>query len=98
MVGPISSSRISRRTCLRAVGGALGGAAWSHISRSRSWGDEGAAAPKRDPQVIERAAALTRECIVIDAYNCGAYAKHRHEPAGWFSQRGAAQVDLIKAI
>jgi len=52
----------------------------------------------RDPALAERAQTLMREAIVIDAYNCGAYSKHRHEPTGWFNRRGPTQVDLIKAI
>src|SRR5438045_1719836 len=62
--------------------------------------DEPKTSPKveRDPALAERARKLMRDAIVIDAYNCGAYSKHRHEPTGWFNQRGPTQVDLIKAI
>lgn len=56
------------------------------------------AKPKRDSALAAKAAALTRDAIVIDAYNCGAYSKHRQEPTGWFSERGPTQVDLVKAI
>lgn len=56
------------------------------------------AAPQRDPKLTERALKLMSESIVIDAYNCGPYSKHRHEPLGWFSQRGPTQVDLVKAV
>jgi membrane dipeptidase len=93
-----SDKRMSRRACLRAAAGAVGGAGLAQIGARCGWTGEGAPEPKRDPELIERAAALTRDSIVIDAYNCGAYAKHRQEPAGWFSQRGPAQVDLVKAV
>lgn len=53
---------------------------------------------KRDPELAKRARQLMRDAIVIDAYNIGAYSKHRHETAGWFSRRGATQVDLVKAF
>jgi membrane dipeptidase len=56
-----------------------------------------AADPERDPAVIERARRLMQDSIVIDAYNCGPYSKHRHEPLGWFSRRGPTQVDFVKA-
>ena len=45
----------------------------------------------------ERAEALTREAVVIDAYNCAGGLRCQ-EPPGWFARRGEAQVDLIKAI
>lgn len=83
---------ISRRDCLRGIGGAaalvqLGDVAWSEEKEI-----------KRDPALAERARKLMRDSIVIDAYNCGAYSKHRHESTGWFKRRGPTQVDLVKAI
>jgi membrane dipeptidase len=85
--------RVSRRDCLR---GLVGTAAAAQLG-----GVAVADPPKpieRDPSLSERARKLMREAIVIDAYNCGAYSKHRHEPTGWFNRRGPTQVDLIKAI
>lgn len=88
-----NSSAVSRRTWLRGA-----------VGTSVAWqlGRRGAAAePKivaHDPELAARARRLMRDSIVIDAYNCGAYSKHRHEPTGWFNRRGPTQVDLIKAI
>lgn len=89
---------VSRRSYLRRTLGMAGAAALG------SWPGNGARAadpteqPKRDPALIERALKLHRDALVVDAYNCGAYSKHRHMPTGWFSERTPSQVDLPKAI
>lgn len=84
---------ISRRDCLRGLAGAAVIARLGEVGLAQQ-----PAKAERDPALTERAHRLMREAIVIDAYNCGAYSKHRHEPTGWFNRRGPTQVDLIKAI
>lgn len=84
---------ITRRECIAKLAGVASVTQLGTIALSRE--------PKpteRDPALIDRARKLMRESIVIDAYNCGAYSKHRHESTGWFNRRGPTQVDLIKAI
>src|SRR3954469_5848527 len=87
----------SRRTFVRGLGGTLGAFA---LAPAAPPAPAGGTAPKpgNDPGLPARARALMRDAIVIDAYNCGAYARHRQEPPGWFTERGKAQVDLIKAL
>lgn len=90
---PFSGEHLSRRDCFRrAVGAAalaqLGTAAFADKPRTLN----------RNPEVAKRARQLMRDAFVIDAYNNGAYSKHRHETTGWFSRRGATQVDLVKAF
>jgi len=87
---------ISRRECLRQTASVAALSTLSTLSNRVV-----AAEPKetkRDPALAEKARQLMRESIVIDAYNCGPYSKHRHESTGWFNRRGPTQVDLIKAI
>jgi membrane dipeptidase len=99
MFSEYSGRTMSRRGCLRVVTGALVvGSFLDRLGEPARSQQPTKAITQRDPALIERAANLMRDAIVIDAYNCGAYAKHRQEPTGWFSQRGPTQVDLIKAL
>jgi membrane dipeptidase len=106
MIDQIDGVATSRRRFLRAAAAAAGATA-TFGSRRRASADEptkpaanaaGDAKTERNPELIERARKLMRESIVIDAYNCGAYSKHRHESIGWFNRRGPTQVDLVKAF
>lgn len=84
---------LTRRTCLRTL------AALPAVAQLGEFACGQEPKPvERDPALAERARKLMREAIVIDAYNCGAYSKHRLESTGWFNRRGPTQVDLIKAI
>lgn len=88
----------SRRTFFRGIGAALGAAALPPTVAPSAPAGEKPKAFNKDPGLTQKARDLVRDAIVIDAYNCGAYAKHRQEPPGWFTERGKAQVDLIKAL
>ena len=94
-----ASGTLSRRDCLRLTGGALGAAAVAAGPAAAHPPSGAEVRPQVDVNaaVSARALALTRDAIVIDAYNCGGSARHRETP-GWFARRGEAQVDLIKAI
>ena len=49
-----------------------------------------------DFDLRQKAVDLTRNAIVIDAYNC-AGGRRIQEPTGWFNKKGSTQVDLVKA-
>jgi membrane dipeptidase len=91
------SGTLSRRDCLRVTGSALGAVAAGMPATAAPPSGPAVPQPETKAEVSARALALTRDAIVIDAYNCGGTARHRETP-GWFTRRGEAQVDLIKAI
>jgi len=90
----MTTPSLTRRDCLR---GLIGASAAAQVG-DFAFAQQPPSNTLRDPALAERAQKLMREAIVIDAYNCGAYSKHPHEPTGWFNRRGPTQVDLIKAI